>query len=341
MTIIRDSWEKLNKPNNVVLANDNDSDKFADIVLEPFEKGFGHTLCNTLRRVMLSYISGFAVTSIKIDNVLHEYGSIEGVKEDVIDIIMNIKSLIISKDDPAPCVLKLSSNKSGSLLASDIVTPSGVEILNKDLVICNLNEGSSVDIQMNVEFGRGYVSASSKSKKDSPVGTIFIDTVFGPIKSFNYKVEDSRIGDVINYDKVTISVETDGTIKPVDAIAVASKIIQDQMEIFINFDVEPLPKTLEEDKDENSFNKNLIKNIDELELSVRSYNCLKNEKIIYVGDLVSKTESDMLKTSNFGRKSLNELKDNLKEMGLTFGMKLDNWPPANIEELSKQKNKEF
>jgi DNA-directed RNA polymerase subunit alpha len=341
MTIIRDSWEKLNKPNNVVVEDQLDPNKKANIILEPFEKGFGHTLCNTLRRVMLSYVSGFAVTSIKIDDVLHEYASIEGVKEDVVDIIMNIKSLIISKQDPSGCLLKLSANNEGAVLASDIETPAGVEILNKDLVICHLNKGASINIQMNVEFGSGYNPATSKSKQDLPVGTILIDTVFSPIKNFNYKVEDSRIGDVINYDKVTISVETDGTIKPADAVGVASKIIQDQMEIFINFEVEPLPKNDSDSETGEEFNKNLIKSIEELELSVRSYNCLKNEKIIYVGDLVSKTESDMLKTSNFGRKSLNELKDNLKEMGLNFGMKLDNWPPDNLEELSKQKSKEF
>lgn len=341
MTIIRDSWEKLNKPNNVVVEDQLDPDRKAKITLEPFEKGFGHTLCNTLRRVMLSYISGFAVTSIKIDDVLHEYASIEGVKEDVIDIIMSIKSLIISKQDPSSCILKLVSSKEGVVLASDIETPSGVEVLNKDLVICNLNKGASINIQMNVEFGRGYAPANDKNKKDLPVGTILIDTVFGPVKKFNYKVEDSRVGDAINYDKVVMSVETDGTIKPADAVAVASKIIQDQVDIFINFDVEPLPKSNDDGDSEVKFNKNLIKSIDELELSVRSYNCLKNEKIVYVGDLVSKTESDMLKTSNFGRKSLNELKDNLKEMGLNFGMKLENWPPVNLEELSKEKSKEF
>ena len=341
MTIIRDSWEKLNKPNNIVVEDQLDPSRKAEIILEPFEKGFGHTLCNTLRRVVLSYISGFAVTSIRIEDVLHEYASVEGVKEDVVDIIMNIKSLIISKQDSSPCTLKLSASKEGVVLASDIETPTDVEILNKDLVICNLNQGSSINIQMNVEFGRGYVTSASKNKKDLPVGTILIDTIFCPVKNFNYRVEDSRIGDVINYDKVTVSVETDGTIKPADAIGVASKIIQDQLEVFINFDVQPLPKSDSEDEGEVQFNKNLIKSIDELELSVRSYNCLKNEKIVYVGDLVSKTESDMLKTSNFGRKSLNELKDNLKEMGLNFGMKLDNWPPANLEELSKQKSKEF
>tara|TARA_Y100000389_G_scaffold181810_1_gene197814 strand:- start:10656 stop:11681 length:1026 start_codon:yes stop_codon:yes gene_type:complete len=341
MTIIRDSWEKLNKPNNIVVEDQSEPDIKAEIILEPFEKGFGNTLCNTLRRVMLSYISGFAVTSINIDDVLHEYASINGVKEDVIDIIMNIKSLIISKQDSTPCTLKLSSSKEGVILASDIETPAGVEILNKDLVICSLNKDASVNINMNVEFGRGYSTSNSKNKSNLPVGTILIDNVFGPVKKFNYKVEDSRIGDIINYDKVTISVETDGTIKPADAIAIASKIIQDQVDIFINFDVEPLPKIDENNDDEIKINKNLIKSIDELELSVRSYNCLKNEKIVYVGDLVSKTESDMLKTSNFGRKSLNELKDNLKEMGLNFGMKLDNWPPVNLEELSKQKSKEF
>lgn len=339
-TILKESWHLLAKPTSVVVK-EGATETNATIVMEPLERGFANTLGNCLRRVLLSSIAGFAVTSIKIDGVLHEYSTIDGIKEDVLDIIMNIKSLAIQKDSSGSCTLRLTSNKPGELLAGSIQTPAGVEIINKDLVICTLNKGASIDIHMNVECNKGYVIADQNKKNDMPIGTIMIDAMFSPIKKVAYKVEHARVGQITDYDKLTIEIDTNGTISPRDALGVAAKIIQEQIQVFINFDVNKVdePKPIAESEPE--FNKNLLKTIDELELSVRSYNCLKNENIIYVGDLVTRTEAEMLKTANFGRKSLNELKDNLKNMGLSFGMKLTNWPPKNLEELLKLKNKEF
>lgn len=310
--------------------------------MEPFERGFGNTLGNALRRVLLSSVAGFAVTSIKIEGVLHEYSVVDGVKEDVLDIIMNVKSLAITKDDSSPCLIKLSSDKAGPVYAGSIETPAGVEIINKDLVICTLNKGGKIDMQLHVECGKGYVVAEVNKKSERGVGSIAIDAVFSPVKKVSYKVENARVGQITDYDKLILEIDTDGTITPQDALGVAAKILQDQLQVFINFDTSKLDIPTHKEIDlEPEFNKNLLKTIDELELSVRSYNCLKNENIIYVGDLVSRSEAEMLKTANFGRKSLNELKENLKAMGLGFGMKLTNWPPKNLEDLLKLKNKEF
>jgi DNA-directed RNA polymerase subunit alpha len=341
MAILKESWHLLAKPTSVIVKDGSNTDVSATIVMEPFERGFATTLGNALRRVLLSSIAGFAVTSIKIDGILHEYSAIEGVKEDVLDIIMNIKSLAIVKEDSAPAVLRLSSNRPGPVLAGSIVAPAGVEIANKDLVICTLNKGAKIDMQMNIECNKGYIVADQNKKAELPVGTIPIDSVFSPVKKVAYRVENARVGQITDFDKLIMEIDTNGTISPRDALAVAAKIIQDQLQIFINFDINKIDEPRIDTDLEPEFNKNLLKTIDELELSVRSYNCLKNENIIYVGDLVSRTEGEMLKTANFGRKSLNELKDNLKNMGLSFGMKLTNWPPKNLEELLKLKNKEF
>ncbi|MFT7086776.1 MAG: DNA-directed RNA polymerase subunit alpha [Rickettsiales bacterium] len=341
MAILKESWQLLSKPANIIVKDGIDSAKSATITMEPFERGFGNTLGNALRRVMLSSIAGFAVTSIKVDGVLHEYGVIDGVKEDVTSIIMNLKSLAVNKPDSSPCVLKLNSSKTGTVLAGSIETSNGAEIINKDLVICTLNKGVSIDIQINVECGKGYVVADQSKKAEASLGLIYLDAVFSPIKKVAYKVENARVGQITDYDKLIMEIDTNGSITPQDALGVAAKILQEQLEVFVNFDVSKIVDVKKENDGEPEFNKNLLKTIDELELSVRSYNCLKNENIIYVGDLVIKTESEMLKTSNFGRKSLNELKENLKSMGLGFGAKLTNWPPKNIEELAKVKNKDF
>jgi DNA-directed RNA polymerase subunit alpha len=340
MAILKESWQLLSKPASIIVKDGADPMKHAVIVMEPFERGFGNTIGNTLRRVLLSSVAGFAVTSIKIDGVLHEYGTIDGVKEDVIDIIMNLKSLAITKSDSSSCILKLSSDKAGPVLAGSIETANGVEIINKDLIICTLNKGAKINIQMNVECGKGYVTASQNKKLEVPIGTIVLDSMFSPIRRVAYKVENARVGQITDFDKLILEVETNGSITPQDALGVAAKIIQDQLQVFINFDVSKIVDIKAEPTGEPEFNKNLLKSIDELELSVRSYNCLKNENIRYVGDLVVRTEGEMLKTSNFGRKSLNELKDNLKAMNLSFGMKIVSWPPKNIDEL-KDKNKDF
>lgn len=342
MAILKESWHSLTKPTSIVVKEGYDNVTKSVIVMEPFARGFGNTLGNALRRVLLSSINGFAVTSVKIEGVSHEYSAIDGVKEDVLDIIMNLKSLAITKSDSSPCVLKLSTSKVGPVYAGVIELPAGVEIVNKDLLICTLNKGAKIDIQMNVECGKGYVVAEQGKKGDRQVGVISIDSVFSPVKKVSYKVENARVEQITDYDKLIMEVDTNGTISPQDAIGVAAKILQEQLQIFINFDVQKIDAPVQKEiSSEPEFNKNLLKTIDELELSVRSYNCLKNENIIYVGDLVSRSEAEMLKTANFGRKSLNELKENLKIMGLGFGMKLSNWPPKNIDELLKLKNKEF
>ncbi len=342
MTILKENWHNLNKPNSVVVKEGNDDAKKSVIVMEAFERGFGHTLGNALRRVLLSSLTGFAAVSVKIENVLHEYSSIDGVKEDVMDIIMNIKSLAIVKDNANSCILKVSANKAGPVYAGSIELPAGVEIANKDLLICTLTSDVKLNIQINVEAGRGYVSAQQNKKADQAVGVIAIDSLFSPVKKVAYKVENARVGQITDFDKLIMEIETNGTITPRDALAIASKILQDQLQVFVNFDADEIDAVSDNiSESDHRFNRNLLKTIDELELSVRSYNCLKNENIIYVGDLVTKTEAEMLKTANFGRKSLNELKDNLKNMGLNFGMKLPDWPPQNIDDLLKMKNKEL
>ncbi len=342
MAILKESWSAMTKPTSVLLKEGYDNLTKSIIVMEPFARGFGNTLGNSIRRVLLSSISGFAVTSVKIEGVVHEYGSIDGVKEDVLDIIMNLKSLAVSKESSGPATLRLNSSKTGPVYAGTIEAPAGVTIINRDLLICTLNKGAKIDMSINFDSGKGYVTAEQGKKGEFPVGTIFVDSVFSPVKKVSYKVENARVGQITDYDKLVLEIDTNGSITPQDALGVAAKILQEQLQVFINFDVAkldaPAPKEV---VTESEFNKNLLKTIDELELSVRSYNCLKNENIIYVGDLVAKTESEMLKTANFGRKSLNELKDNLKSMGLSFGMKIPNWPPKNMDELLKMKNKEF
>jgi DNA-directed RNA polymerase subunit alpha len=342
MAILKESWNSLTKPGSVVIKEGYDNATKSVIVMEPFARGFGNTLGNALRRVLLSSINGFAVTSVKIEGILHEYSAIDGVKEDVLDIIMNLKSLAVSRGNSSGAVIRLSANKPGPVYAGSIETPADIEIVNKDLLICTLNKGAKIDMQMNVEYGKGYVVAEQNKKGDHGVGTIAVDAVFSPVKKVSYKVENARVGQITDFDKLTIEIDTNGTVKPQDALGIAAKILQEQLQIFINFDVDKIDvPPVKEFNIEPEFNKNLLKTIDELELSVRSYNCLKNENIIYVGDLVSRSEAEMLKTANFGRKSLNELKENLKVMGLGFGMKLVSWPPKNMEELLKMKNKEF
>ena len=342
MAILKESWHTLTKPTSVILKEGYDNTTKSVIIMEPFARGYGNTLGNALRRVLLSSINGFAVTSVKIEGISHEYGAIEGVKEDVLDIIMNLKSLAIVKNDGSPFTLKLSVNKLGPVYAGAIELPAGVEIFNRDLLICTIEKGAKIDMQMHVECGKGYVVADQDKKSERPIGNIMVDAIFSPVKKVSYRVENARVGQITDYDKLIIEIDTNGTITPQDVLGVAAKILQEQLNVFVNFDVATIDAPVQRVTfDEPEFNKNLLKTIDELELSVRSYNCLKNENIIYVGDLVSRSEAEMLKTANFGRKSLNELKDNLKIMGLGFGMKLINWPPKNIDELLKLKNKEF
>lgn len=342
MTILKESWKSLINPSSIEVREGYNNITRSVITMEPFTRGFAHTLGNSLRRMLLSSINGFAVTSIKIDGVLHEYSAIDGVKEDVLEIIMNLKSLALTNHDSSSFTLKINSDKPGPIFAGSIETTAGVEIVNKDLLICTLNEGGKISMQIVVESGRGYRPAEKNKKDENTIGNISIDAIFSPVRSVAFKVENARVGQITDYDKLIFDIETDGSISPQDAMGVAAKILQEQLNVFITFDVEKYDEPIESSSSEDSsFNRNLLKTIDELELSVRSYNCLKNENIIYVGDLVIRSEGEMLKTANFGRKSLNELKENLSSMNLSFGMKLNDWPPKNIDELLKVKNKDF
>ncbi|MFM2129074.1 MAG: hypothetical protein RL477_620, partial [Pseudomonadota bacterium] len=299
------------------------------------ERGFGMTLGNALRRILLSSLQGAAVTSIHIDGILHEFSSIPGVREDVTDIVLNIKELAIRAPGEGLHRLTLKASGPGEVTAAQIACPGGVEILNPGLVLCTLDKGANISMELTVQSGKGYVPAAQNRPEDAPIGLIPVDALYSPVRKVAYRVENSRVGQVTDYDKLSIDVETDGTVTPEDAVALAARILQDQLQLFINFE-EPTTVVSEVHAEEPAFNKNLLRKVEELELSVRSANCLKNDNIIYIGDLVQKTEAEMLRTPNFGRKSLNEIKEVLAQMGLHLGMEIPDWPPENIEELAKR-----
>ena len=328
------NWKSLLKPAKLDLQLSDDK-SYAKIVAEPLEKGYGLTLGNSLRRILLSSIRGAAVTAIQIDGVLHEFTSIKGVREDVTDIVLNVKSLALKGSFEGSKKLILDAKGQGEIKASDITSVADVEILNPDLVICNLDENTSFHIEMTVGNGKGYVPAVMNKPEEPPLGLIPIDSLFSPVKKVSYSISTAREGKALDYDKLTMEVQTNGSISAEDAVAYSAKIFQDQLSMFINFD-EPQEVTIREKPAEPEFNKNLLRKVDELELSVRSMNCLKNDNIIYIGDLVQKSEGEMLRTPNFGRKSLNEIKEVLNGMSLYLGMEIPNWPPDNIDELSKK-----
>jgi DNA-directed RNA polymerase subunit alpha len=328
------NWKSLLKPAKLDLQLSDDK-SYAKIVAEPLEKGYGLTLGNSLRRILLSSIRGAAVTAIQIDGVLHEFTSIKGVREDVTDIVLNVKSLALKGSFEGSKKLILDAKGPGEIKASDITYVADVEILNPDLVICNLDENTSFHMEMTVGNGKGYVPAVMNKPEEPPLGLIPIDSLFSPVKKVSYSISTAREGKALDYDKLTMEVQTNGSISAEDAVAYSAKIFQDQLSMFINFD-EPQEVTIREKPTEPEFNKNLLRKVDELELSVRSMNCLKNDNIIYIGDLVQKSEGEMLRTPNFGRKSLNEIKEVLNGMSLYLGMEIPNWPPDNIAELSKK-----
>ena len=328
------NWKSLLKPAKLDLQLSDDK-SYAKIVAEPLEKGYGLTLGNSLRRILLSSIRGAAVTAIQIDGVLHEFTSIKGVREDVTDIVLNVKSLALKGSFEGSKKLILDAKGPGEIKAFDITSVADVEILNPDLVICNLDENTSFHMEMTVGNGKGYVPAVMNKPEEPPLGLIPIDSLFSPVKKVSYSISTAREGKALDYDKLTMEVQTNGSISAEDAVAYSAKIFQDQLSMFINFD-EPQEVTIREKPTEPEFNKNLLRKVDELELSVRSMNCLKNDNIIYIGDLVQKSEGEMLRTPNFGRKSLNEIKEVLNGMSLYLGMEIPNWPPDNIAELSKK-----
>jgi len=328
------NWKSLIKPAKLDVQLSDDK-THAKITAEPLEKGYGLTLGNSLRRILLSSIRGTAVTAIQIDGVLHEFTSIKGVREDVTDIVLNVKSLALKSSSEMQKKLILDAKGPGEIKASDITTIADVEILNPELVICNLDEKTNFHMEMTVGNGKGYVSSVMNKPDEPPLGLIPIDSLFSPVKKVSYSVSTAREGKALDYDKLIMEVETNGSISAEDAVAYSARIFQDQLGMFVNFD-EPQEVIVRETSTEPEFNKNLLRKVDELELSVRSMNCLKNDNIIYIGDLVQKSEGEMLRTPNFGRKSLNEIKEVLTGMSLYLGMEIPNWPPDNIAELSKK-----
>ena len=333
--MIHKNWQELIRPTQLDVKAGADPLRTAVAIAEPLERGFGLTLGNALRRVLLGSLQGAAITSVQIDNVLHEFSSVVGVREDVTDIVLNLKGVAIRMEVEGPKRVAINAKGPGEVTAGDIVETNGIEILNKDHVICHLDEGASVFMELTVETGKGYVPADKNRPEDAPIGLISVDALYSPIKRVSYKVEPTREGQVLDYDKLTLNVETDGSISPEDAIAFAARILKDQLSIFVNFD-EPEAATRADEEDDLEFNPLLLKKVDELELSVRSANCLKNDNIVYIGDLIQKTEAEMLRTPNFGRKSLNEIKEVLTTMGLHLGMDIIDWPPDNIEDLAKK-----
>ena len=338
--VIQKNWQELIKPNKLSIAPGADSECDASIVAEPLERGFGLTLGNALRRVLLSSLHGAAVTSVQIDGVLHEFSSIAGVREDVTDIVLNIKQMAVRLHADGVKRMTLRAKGPGEVTARDIETGPDIDILNPDLTLCHLDDDADISMEFTVEGGKGYVPADRMRTEDAPIGLIPIDAVYSPVKQVAYRVENTREGQILDYDKLTMDLVTDGTIRPDDALAFAARILQDQLQLFINFE-EPKTESQQVEPDLPSFNRHLLRKVDELELSVRSANCLKNDNIIYIGDLVQKTEAEMLRTPNFGRKSLNEIKEVLTQMGLHLGMEVQDWPPENIEDMAKQFETEF
>jgi DNA-directed RNA polymerase subunit alpha len=331
--MIQKNWQELIKPNKVEFTSSNRTK--VTLVAEPLERGFGLTLGNALRRVLLSSLRGAAVTAVQIDGVLHEFSSIPGVREDVTDIVLNIKEIAIKMDGDDAKRMVVRKQGPGSVTAGDIQTVGDIEILNPDHVICTLDEGAEIRMEFTVNNGKGYVPAERNRAEDAPIGLIPVDSLYSPVKKVSYKVENTREGQVLDYDKLIMSIETNGSVSGEDAVAFAARILQDQLGVFVNFD-EPQKEAEEESVTELAFNPALLKKVDELELSVRSANCLKNDNIVYIGDLIQKTEAEMLRTPNFGRKSLNEIKEVLASMGLHLGMEVPAWPPENIEDLAKR-----
>ena len=329
------NWQELIKPADLAVKSSEEPTREATIEAEPLESGFGMTLGNALRRVLLSSLQGAAVTAVQIDGVLHEFSSIDGVREDVTDIVLNLKSLALRKHGEGARRMMLSASGPGQITAGMIEAPHDIEIIDPDVVICTLDKGAKISMEITVESGKGYVPAAENREEDAPIGLVPVDALFSPVRRVAYRVEDARVGQRTDLDKLIMEIETDGTVTPEDAIALAARILQDQLKLFVNFQE---PKSVSDTPDmiEAALNRNLLRKVEELELSVRSANCLKNDNIIYIGDLVQRTENDMMRTPNFGRKSLNEIKEHLANMGLQLGMEVADWPPENIEDMVRK-----
>ncbi|MDR0552846.1 MAG: DNA-directed RNA polymerase subunit alpha [Holosporales bacterium] len=336
----KSTWMSLIRPNKLEIVYLDSLLRSGTVVISPLERGFGMTLGNALRRVLLSQIAGSAISSIKIDGVAHEFSAIPGVREDVQDIILNLKTLRIKLHGDRSRKLHVSVKGPRIITAKDLNCPTDVEVMDPEHVICEIAVGGSLNMELTVSSGKGYVPASQQDASDKTIGLIFVDAIYSPVTLAVFDVEQTRVGQRTDYDKLTLTVHTDGSIRPDMAVEEACTILRDHFATFVDFE-ETTPLDLPENKDVLPFNKNLLKRVDELELSVRAANCLKNENIFYIGDLVQRSESDMLKTPNFGRKSLNEIKGLLRAMGFEFGMVVPSWPPENIDELSRKHDDQF
>ncbi|PIZ32134.1 MAG: DNA-directed RNA polymerase subunit alpha [Alphaproteobacteria bacterium CG_4_10_14_0_8_um_filter_53_9] len=334
---IQANWKELIKPSKLGLNPGNIPTKSATFAVEPLERGFGHTMGNALRRILLSSLQGSAISAITIEGVVHEFATIPNVQEDVTEIILNLKALAVRNHSTESKTISLHKKGPAVVTAGDLTLGHDVDVVDPDYIICTLNPGAELRMEMTVSNGKGYSAAADRKAEERQPGQILIDAIYSPVRRVSFKVADARVGQQTDYDKLTMEIETNGVITPEDALAFAARILQDQLTVFINF--EDIAEEGKEDAEMIDINPHLLMKVDELELSVRSANCLKNENIVYIGDLVQKTESEMLKTPNFGRKSLNEIKDVLGQMGLGLGMRLENWPPENIEELALRMNK--
>ena len=335
------NWRELIKPKRLQVETDTLSATYGKFFAEPFERGFGTTLGNSLRRVLLSSLQGAAITSVRTKGVLHEFSTIPGVTEDVTDVILNLKGVLLKLHGNDSRAIRIVKKGAGVITAGDIITDSHVEILNPGHHICTCSKDADLEMDMVVATGKGYVPADRNRDEKSPVGTIPIDAIFSPVKKVNFAVSNARVGQITDYDKLTLEVVTDGSVQPDDAIAYAAKILKEQLQIFINFDEAGEPSDEAASEESRKINENLYRSVEELELSVRSANCLKNANIRLIGDLVQRSEAEMLKTQNFGRKSLNEIKDILAEMGLTLGMKIDNFPDPEYLRMIQKGNEEL
>ncbi len=333
------NWRNMIRPREIEIDPRSQSDTYAKFECQPLERGYGITIGNALRRILLSSIRGTAVTKINAEGALHEFTSLPEVKEDVTDILLNVKELRLKSHVEEPRTLTIDFEGPGTVTGEDIQSDGQVEILNPEHAIATVSDGGDLQMELTVERGRGYVSAEENKSEDDPVGMIPVDSLFSPITKVNYKITNARVGQRTDYDKLTLEVWTDGSVKPEDAVAYAAKILKEQVTIFINFD-EDIEPEFEEEEEEPEFDDKLLKPIDELELSVRSYNCLQGAGITHVGDLVQRTEAELLKTKNFGRKSLKEIKDILDEMDLELGTSLENWPPSGLKEDDDEEDSE-
>ncbi len=324
------NWRSLIRPRSLEVETETLTDSYGKFIARPLERGFGVTLGNSLRRILLSSLQGAAITSVKIDGALHEFSTIPGVLEDVTDILLNLKGVRLKLDSFDSRTIRIEASGERVLKAADIITGAGVEILNPDHYIATLTADGRLSAEMTVRMGKGYVPAERNKELNQPIGTIPIDAIFTPIRKVNFTVSNARVGHETDFDRLTLEVWTDGSVAPADAVAYSAKILKEQLQIFINFEEEEEPVEALEEETEEQFNENLFKTVDELELSVRSANCLQNANIKYIYELVEKTEAEMLKTKNFGRKSLNEIKEILAEMGLSLGMKLHNFPKHKL-----------